>query len=218
VLEHDVSPGPDGAPVPSPYRLREIDRATSSTVRSVEVGDRVLAFAPPFAGKALLVHESGAVRAMSWPGGTFEPLDPPPGGRLRQFVALSPQGDRAYMAVEGERAAVVEWDTATMRARTIPLGRPAAIRGLALSPTGDAVLVDALRRVARVPLRGGSPTWAELDAPHQGAALSRDGRRLWLARPVDGDGGAVTCLDARTLAPLSKVALADVGPFVVAVP
>jgi hypothetical protein len=216
VLEHDVAPGPDRVPVPSAYRLREIDRQTSSTLRSVEVGDRVLAFAPPFAGRALLVHESGAVRAMAWPEGTFEPIEPPGGGRFRQFVALSPQGERAYMAVEGSASAVVEWDVATMRARTIPLGRATPIRGLALG--ADAIWVDALRAVARVPLPAGSPTWADLDAPHQGAAISRDGRRLWLARPVDGDGGSVTCLDARTLRTIERMALTDVGPWIVGVP
>jgi len=218
ILEHDVSPGPDGVPVSSPYRLREIDLATLETRANAEVGERVLAFAPPLPGKrVLLASESGLLRAIEWPSASGEPLDPPGTGRLREWVALSPDASHAYLGVEGPAAAILDFDLATMSRHVIPLGREAAIRGLAVRPDGRALFVDALRSVARVELRAGTTAWAPLDGPHQDVAVSTDGRRLWLAKPVHEEGGALTVLDAESLALVRRVTLSDISPFVVAV-
>lgn len=226
VLDHSVLTLPDGHAEPQPFHVRRFDLTSLEEELDVEVGQRMLAMGVPASTSAplLLASEAGTLALLRLPSGAAEPLVSARealGGRVRIGPVLGGDGRTIYVPVEGPEARIAEIDTETGTARPIRLGRDAYLRGLAVSPDGETLYVNALTRVGAVDLASSSLAvrWAtaELPAPHQGIAVSPDGARLYLSRPVHGDAGSVTVVDARTLDTLGSVKTPDISPFTLAV-
>jgi hypothetical protein len=238
VLDHSVVVLPDGHAEPQPFHVRRFDLASLEEEVDVEVGQRMLAIAVPAAASAplLVVSEAGALARLRLPTappqrtssageprGAAEALAGAEslGGRVRLGPVLGTDGRTIYVPVEGPEARIAEIDSEGGAARAIRLGRDAYLRGLAVSPDGETLYVNALTRVGAVDLASSSREvrWAEaeLPAPHQGIAVSPDGARLYLARPVHDGSGSITVVDARTLESLGSIHTPDISPFTVAV-
>lgn len=225
VLEHTVITLPDGHAEPQPFHVRRFDLASLEEELDLEVGQRMLAIAVPSAPTSplLMVSEAGALATLRLPSGAAQPLAGREalGGRIRLGPVLGHDGRTIYVPVEGPEARIAEIDPEAGTVRPIALGRDAYLRGLAVSPDGETLYVNALDRVGAVDLASSSLAvrWAtaELPAPHQGLAVSPDGARLYLARPVHEGGGSVTVVDARTLETVGSVRTPGISPFTVAV-
>jgi hypothetical protein len=225
VLDHSVITLPDGHAEPQPFHVRRFDLGSLEEELDVEVGQRMLAIGVPSSTSAplLVVSEAGTLVRLRLPSGAAEPLSAAQalGGRVRLGPVLGGDGRTIYLPVEGPEARIAEIDTETGSARAIRLGRDAYLRGLAVSPDGETLYINALDRVGAVDLASSalSVRWAtaELPAPHQGLAVSPDGARLYLARPVHDGSGSITVVDARTLETLGSVKTPGISPFTVAV-
>lgn len=131
-------------------------------------------------------------------------------GNMPLAMALSPEGDRLVLSLNGWRQQglqIVERDTGRIVQTTI---QPGAFLGLAFSPDGQtlyasggnedvvyryrwhdkqATLIDSLRLAAKDPMKDGTRYPA-------GIALSRDGKRLYVAENL-ADSVAVIDLESQ---------------------
>jgi DNA-binding beta-propeller fold protein YncE len=220
VLEHDVIVAPDGTRDIKPFRLKTLDAATGKVVDHEEIGQRILFALPSEGGRYhLILTEAGEV--IVGVAGTplaegrklelvAEPL------RVRPYVAV--YGGHAYVPVEGEPARVFDVDLATGDSVAIGLGRNIPLRGMAVTPDGSTLIINAIREVILVDRTGRAiKQRMELPAPHQGVALSPDGEFAFLAQTIDGTGGAVGIVELAPLSFRGKVHLDDISPWTIAV-
>lgn len=227
-LEHDVVVSEGGVRAPSAFRLGTYDRDSGQIIDRQAVGERVLQVLPSFAGRhGLVLFESG-VLSLVRPGQDWSQAESielgvgasaDPGISIpRPHLALSPDSRRAYLPVEGEVSRVLEIELQTGSTRTISLARPALLRGLALTPDGERLVVNASDKVFLVDVvRAELLSEVALEHAHTGAAMGSDGRRVYLAQTVDGTGGAVTVVRLEPLKVQGKIHLSDISPWVLAV-
>lgn len=227
VLEHDVVVGPDGVRTPTPFRLKTLDAETGKVLGEELVGERVLGVAPGYGRRAsAIVYESGEIGVV--PAGQplaslpkvvdlAQGVEPLGKSRLtpRPYLALSPDGSKAWMPVEGLPSRVLEVDLERGTTRAIALGEPLQLRGLALSPDGTRLVVTASKKLILVDLVAGSVLGSvDLGGAHIGAVISEDGRRAYLAQTIHERGGAVTVVDLDPLRLQGKIHIADISPWV----
>lgn len=227
-LEHDVVVREGGSREPSAFRLARYDRETGTLESAEVVGERVLQVLPSFEGRhGLVLFESGVLSLLragdAW--SEARPLElrvgasADPGISIpRPHLALSPDARRAYLPIEGEVSRVLEVELASGATRTFSLGGASLLRGLAVSPDGARLVVNGSDRLFLLDLARGEPLGElKLEQAHTGAAMSSDGRRVYLAQTVDGTGGAVTVVRLDPLKVQGKIHLSDISPWVLAV-
>lgn len=219
VLEHQVTIGANDVREISPFSLVTVELATAQIVNSEEVGQRILYARPATAElSGIVVSEAGEV-ALVAPGKALKEAQPfdlstvvAGPSRIRHFPMV--KHGVAYVPIEAEPARVVAIDLATRQHRVFQLDGLITLRGLALTPDRSTLVVNSGGTIALVDLKSGKVR-AKLEpgAPSTGAALSSDGRTLYLAQTVDGDGGAVLLVDLLTQKPLGKIHLDDISPW-----
>jgi hypothetical protein len=228
VLEHQIVKLEGGARELQPFELVVYDLATGAERSREVVGHRILTMAPSAGeGRAhLVIEQRGAVRLVR-PGQKLtegETLEISAGFAadrtfgVRPYVARSADGRRVYLPVEGEPSRVAEIDVGSGAVRSFELGARLLLRGLAVTPDGTSLVVDASSLALRVDLATGKVVGrAELEGAHLDAAISSDGRRAYFAQPVHGTGGALTVLRLEDMRVQGRLLLDDISPWVIAV-
>lgn len=228
VLEHDVAIGPNGVRTPSLFRWKTLDAETGRTVGVETVGDRVLGVAPGYGRRAsAIMFESGEIglvaagqplasqpKAVDLARG-IEPL-----GKStltpRPYLALAPDGTKAWMPVEGLPSRILELDLEHGSTRSIGLGEGVQLRGLALSPDGQRMIVTASKKLFYVDLATARVLGqVELGGAHIGGVFSPDGRRAYLAQTIHEKGGAITVVELDPLRVQGKIHIDDISPWVI---
>jgi DNA-binding beta-propeller fold protein YncE len=226
VLQHEVIVHKNGTRDVEPFHLLVIDSKTHRALSDREVGPRVF-FASPADEKrhGLVVDGDGRLRL--WKDGAGEekvidvhaliPAAPSvEANRIRNGVAV--HGDHAYVPLEGRPARVVDVDLLRGTASAIDLERPLALRGLAVTPDGKKLVVDAAREIVVVDLQKRAIQKAlELPGAHTGLAISTGGEWAALAQTIDGTGGSVTLVRLDPLAIVERVHLDDISPWAIAI-
>ncbi len=227
VLEHDVEIAPDGRRTPTPFRFKTLDVETGRVVSTETIGDRILGIAPGYGRRATaIMYESGDIGVIA----AGQPLTSAPKNvdlakgveplgksqlTPRPYLALSPDGTKAWMPVEGLPSRVLELDLERGTTRAIALGEALQMRGLALSPDGRRMVVTASKKVVLVDLVAGAVLGqAELGGAHIGGVISADGRRAYLAQTIHEKGGAVTVVELDPLRVQGKIHIDDISPWV----
>lgn len=226
VLEHWVKIDEAGRRFPQPFSLVTLDTRTGQVGAREVVGERILyAREAPEGGRRVLVTEAGEIRLAAageaWSEG--EPVDPteglPPSSPYRVRNTFAHHGDVVFVPVEGSPARVLEIDTKRGATRFVSLGVEAVIRGLGVTPDGATLLVstgNALHFLDRASGRAlGEPL--PLEGNHVGCAVSDDGRYAFLAKTIDGTGGAVAVIDVKARRLLETIHLDDISPWAIAV-
>lgn len=162
------------------------------------------------------VSARGIIYAPCEARGSLVVIDEASGGKLAELpvgeqpegVALSPDGERVYVALEGEDKLAVAAGDATSVLKRIPVGaRPRSVavskdgrRIYVADETGRAVtVIDAAALVVTATI--GLP---EADAKPMGVALSPDGGRVYV---TTGRGGKLVAVDAANNTILGSVAV-----------
>lgn len=220
-LEHQVTVGPNDTREISPFSLVTIDVATAQVSATEEIGQRILYARPPTKElHGLVVSDAGEVGLVP-PGQPLKKAQPfdlsslvPQQSRIRHFPMV--RGGVAFIPVEAEPARIVAIDLSTRASQVYELPGMITLRGLALSKGGQTLVVSSGGSVALVDLKkGGVARRFELGAPSTGAALASDGRTLYLAQTVDGDGGAVLVVDLEAQKIQRKIHLDDISPWAI---
>lgn len=226
VLEHDVVIEPNGVREILPFRMVVKDVKSGQTISEEEIGHRILYALPSVDGRrSLVITEPGEV-LIGGPGDKLsggrsldlvQGLDSVSELRVREMVAT--HGTHAYVPVEGTPSRVLDVDLKTGAVTAISLAEHVSIRGLAVTPDGKRLVVDAVRLCALIDLETTHAVTKSvpLDASHQGVAISADGDWAFLANTVDGNGGAVTIVRLDPLEVRGKIHLDDISPWVIAV-
>jgi hypothetical protein len=225
VLEHEVIVHKDGTRDIQPFHWVELDLASGGKLISdEEIGQRITFVVPPRDDRYhLLLTADGEVRLGK------------PKTKLRDSVALSlagmaqdgqsrvrsmgaVKGSNAYIPVEASPSQIVDVDLSRGDSRAISLERPLRIRGLAVTPDGKSLLVNAIGELLVVDLEKRRVRAAvELPGAHIGLSISDNGRWAFMAQTVDGTGGAVTIVRLDPLSVYSKIHLDDISPWAIAV-
>lgn len=225
VLEHWVHIAPNGARTPQPFSLVTIDTRTGAPASKVEVGERVLyaRAAEGEGGHWIRVTELGEVSIGTaetpWGEGTkLDPTDGAPDAPYRVRKTIGHHGAHVYLPIESDPARVLDIDTKTGRTRMYSLGEKAAIRGVGVTPDGATLIANTGKTLKFVDLSSGDVTHTlALPDTHVGCTITDDGRTAYLARVVDGKGGAVTAIDLTAKTVGDKVHLDDITPWAIAV-
>jgi hypothetical protein len=225
VLEHEVIVHKDGTRDIEPFHWVALDlTAGAKPIADEEIGQRVMFVVPPREDRHhLVVTADGEVRlgkpktrladgaAVALKGTAKDEK-----ARVRHMVAT--RGNSAFVPVEGATSEVVEIDLVSGDSRAMSLERSVRIRGMAATPDGKSLLVNAVGELIVVDLETRAVRSAlELPGAHVGLAISDDGKWAFLAQTVDGTGGAVTIVRLDPLAVHAKVHLDDISPWTVAV-
>lgn len=229
VLAHDVVMK-DGHPTPTAFRYDIVDTVRQKVLKTEVIGERVLGVVPSAdpATASLVLFESGEVRLIrggSPLSGDGKAVDlaaglTPEKGRLvmRPYFAVSADGQTAFVPVEAVPARVLAIDLAHGTTRALSLGEASYLRGLALSPDGKTLIVNAMKKLVTMDVASGKILGSvELDGAHLGVAVSADGRRAYLAQTVHENGGAITVVSLDGLRVQGKIHLSDISPWVLAI-
>ncbi|MBI4815440.1 MAG: hypothetical protein HY791_04250 [Deltaproteobacteria bacterium] len=226
VLENTIKVSDDQKTrVPEPFHLLTIDLATRKLEKDELIGDRIFRAIPATApGRHhLAITESGRLRLgrSPEPFGSGVDLDPLSGlggdGGVRHFVALDSNLTKVYVPIEGTPSRIFEVDLETGRSRVLSLERSLHLRGLALGP-GQQLVVDCTAELLLVDIPSGKVTGSvAIEGTHNGLAVAPDGKRAYLARTIDGDGGGVTVVALDPLRVQGKIHLDDISPWAIAV-
>jgi len=226
VLEHEVKMLESGAREVLPFRLKTIDLATGGVLGEETIGQKILAAVPSLTKDRLHTVLTQAGDLKTAPMGAkladaarVELPEPVAAGfGMRPYVAISPDGRFVYVPMEGKIGHVLAIDRTDGSARAISLGEPLLLRGLAVTPDGKRLVVNASAVALVVDIASGKVQGkVELGAQHIDAAVGTDGRRAYLAQTIDGTGGAVTVLHLDKLKVQGKIHLGDISPWVLAV-
>ncbi len=226
VLEHQVIVNPDETREILPFHLVTIDVAKRTVVSDEEIGQRVLYAYPPIGDRyGVVVLEKGDVRKiaprqpLSSEGTLIDPLL----GQVSKFGARVREGScvhggKAYLPIEAEGSRILEIDLASGEAAPIMLGQPMSLRGLAFSPDGGTMYVDAGKTLLSIDMKSKRVAGTlELGGAHTGVSISTDGRFAYLAQTIDGTGGAVTVVSLDPFQKAKSIHLDDISPWALAV-
>ena len=226
VLEHFVTKNEDGTRTVHPFSMVTLEVATGAVLSKVEIGDRVR-YARPSEGPgrhSLVVYESNEVvlGRPTEPLGKGRELNPAAGiqpegaWQIRQTVAY--QAGHVYLPVEGTPARIMDVNLDSGEVRNLSLGRPAALRGLALTPDGATVLANTGDGLVWLDAASGAVT-GELALPGglMGCAVRGDGKQAFIAKTIDEKGGAVLTVDVEAKSLLAKAHLDDISPWAIGV-
>jgi hypothetical protein len=219
ILEHQVIADKNGAREVLPFHLLTVDLKTRGIVKDQELGQRIAAVIPAEGERgALIVDEGGGIRLGD------KTIDPAAGlasngpVQPRPDVVRSHDGRTAFLPVQGTPSRILAIDLWRGTTRALDLGRPLLIRGLALTPDGTKLVVNAMKQLIVLDaVNGRIHAEVELEDAHGGIAMAPDGRRVYLAQTVDGTGGAVSVVRLDPLKVLGKIHLDDISPWVIAV-
>lgn len=217
VLEHDVIVAENGTRDIKPYRMKTLSARDGKVLGEEEIGQLILFAIPSENGRHhLAIGEDGSVRvgAANTPMSEGRMLDLGQGpGRVRATVAVF--GGHAYVPVEGQPGRVLDVDLNSGEAKHIALG-DALIRGMTVTPDGKTLVVNAVKELLLIDRTSGAiRSRLELANPHQGVAVSADGKFAYLAQTIDGTGGAVGIVELEPLAFRGKVHLDDISPWAI---
>lgn len=227
VLEHDVTIADNGARTPSAFRWKTLDVDTGRVLSEETVGQRVLGVVPGYGARAsVIMFESGEIGLIA-PGRplTSEPktVDLSQGVPStaksfltpRPYFAIAADGRKAWLPVEGLPSRVLEVDLERGTTRAIPLGEGLSLRGLAVTPDGARLVVNASKKLLLVDLATSAVLGqVDLGGAHIGAVVSEDGRRAYLAQTIHEKGGALTVVALDPVRLQGKIHLDDISPWV----
>ena len=226
VLEHSVIVHENETIEILPFRLVTIDLEKRAVLANEEIGQRILYAHPPAKDRyGVVVFERGDIRRIA-PGGKLsdegEPIDPffgqasQYGARVREGSLVN--GSKAYLPIEAELARILEIDLTNGEVSAFMLDRPYSLRGLAFSPDGANLFVNAGVAMLQIDTKTRGVVGAiELGAAHAGLSISSDGRFAYLAQTVDGTGGAVAVVGLNPLMKSKKIHIDDISPWALAV-
>jgi DNA-binding beta-propeller fold protein YncE len=219
VLEHDVIVEENGTRDIKPFRLKTIDLATGKATAEEEIGQRILFAMPSENGRHhLVVTEAGEIIVGSGSSKLNEGQKLELGAaplRVRPNVVVN--NGHAFVPLDGQPARVIDVNLTNGEASHVDLPNATIIRGLATTPDGRLLVVNTVKEVILVERTGRAITGRlEMAAPHQGVAISPDGKFAYLAQTIDGTGGAVGIVQLDPLAIRGKVHLDDISPWAIA--
>lgn len=219
VLEHDVIVEENGTRDIKPYRLKTLNAATGKVTGEEEIGQRILFAMPSENGRDhLVVTEAGEILVGSAGSKLSEGRAMNLGAaplRVRPNVVVS--NGHAFVPLDGQPARVIDVNLANGESAPIDLPNATIIRGLSATPDGKTLVVNTVKELVLVERTGRAITGrVELGAPHQGVAVSADGKFAYLAQTIDGTGGAVGIVQLEPLAMRGKVHLDDISPWAIA--
>lgn len=228
VLEHEVVVLKSGARDIKPFRLLTIDLGKNQVLNREEIGQGIFAVLPAQAPNLfhLVVSDVRKIRLVA-PGQKLsegKTLDLTAGFEsdrifgMRPYLARSPDGRRAYLPVEGRPAQIAEVNLEDGSVSMIGLDKQYSLRGLAITPNGKTLVVNAGATALRIDLKSKKVSGqVSLEGHHLDVALSLDGRRAYFAKPVHEKGGAISIVLLETMKLQGLITTPDISPWVLTV-
>ncbi|MBI2378737.1 MAG: hypothetical protein HYV07_32380 [Deltaproteobacteria bacterium] len=208
-----------------PFHLLTIDLDSKKIEKNELVGERIFRAIPASApGRYhLAVTESGRVRMGRDPEPFGSGVDLDASGGLpgalgvRHFVVTSEDLTKAYVPIEGEPSQILEVELVGGQSRFMSLGAAIRLRGMALAPGGRLVIEGSTELIVLELATGHVASSVALEGNHTGIAIAPDGKRAYLARTIDGTGGAITIVALDPMRVQGKIHLEDITPWAIAV-
>ena len=228
ILEHEVVVLKNGARDVKPFRLVTMDLGKNQVLKSEEIGQGIFAILPALAPNLhhLVVSDVRKIRLVApqeklSEGKTLDLTAGFESDRLfgmRPYLARSLDGRLAYLPVEGRPARIAEVNLEDGSISMIALDKQYSLRGLAVTPDGKTLVVNAGATALRIDLATKKVTGLiGLEGHHLDVAIARDGRRAYFAKPVHEKSGAVSVVLLEKMKLQGLIITPDISPWVLTV-